>query len=246
MSDANVRSVTSRRGALRNALAAFAGAAISPSLAKAITATPTATEGPYWVDEKLNRSDIRTDPTTGYVVTGFPLKLNIGVVKYAKNKVYPVSGATVDIWHCDAYGNYSDEPVGSGNSNTQGQKWLRGYQITDTDGLCRFTTIYPGWYGGRTTHIHARVRTFKGTTATTNFTTQFFFDDDFTDALYAKQRPYRYRTAERDTDNDSDNIYNVVTSSLGSTKASPDGDKMLLRYDADNTHVVGAFQIVLV
>ncbi|MDB5327733.1 MAG: hypothetical protein JWM57_3302 [Phycisphaerales bacterium] len=240
------QSVASRRQALRAGIYAFAGAAITaPKLASAVVgATPQETQGPYWVDEKLDRSDIRSDPSTGTVQAGFPLKLNVGVVKLANGKSTAVNGALVDIWHCNAYGNYSDEPAGSGNANTKGQKWLRGYQVTNANGLVRFTTIYPGWYNGRTVHIHARVRIVSGTTVKTNFTTQFFFDDAFTTALYAKHSPYKSRTG-RTTLNKNDNVYNTVTSSVGSTTTNPDGTKLLLRYSADASHVVGNFQIVL-
>src|SRR6267142_4437211 len=122
------------------------------------TATPTTgsatcvltaalTEGPFFVDEMLNRSDIRTDPATGAVSTGIPLTLAFNVSRYASNACTPLTGAYLDVWHCDSTGIYSDV---SGSS----QKFLRGYQITDANGVAAFTTIYPGWYSGRAVHIH--------------------------------------------------------------------------------------------
>src|SRR5205823_10382354 len=111
----------------------------------------------------------------------------------------PLSGAYVDIWHADASGNYSD--VG----NTSGQKWLRGYQITDSNGTVKFTTIYPGWYMGRAVHIHFKVRTYSGTQTQGTFTSQFFFDDSITDTVY-QQAPYSSRP-NRDTRNSNDGIY---------------------------------------
>src|SRR3954447_211313 len=134
-----------------------------------VLATPTVTEGPYWVDEKLFRSDIRTDPSTGVARTGIPLALTIKVQNLSSSGCAPLSGAYVDIWHCDAKGIYSDESSynpggGTGTVVTTGQKFLRGYQITDDNGRVQFTTIYPGWYSGRTIHIHIRVRTYSGTT----------------------------------------------------------------------------------
>src|SRR4030081_2975205 len=94
----------------------------------------------------------------------------------------PLAGAYVDIWHCDVKGIYSDEPTynpggGTGNVNTSGQKFLRGYQITDSNGQVQFTTIFPGWYSGRTIHIHVRVRTYSGATILGNFVSQVFFDE---------------------------------------------------------------------
>src|SRR5262249_5768498 len=90
-------------------------------------ATPTVTEGPYWVDEKLLRSDIRTDPATGIARPGITLALSIAVQNISNGSCAAVAGALVDIWHCDAGGAYSDEAVNA----TAGQKFLRGYQVTD-------------------------------------------------------------------------------------------------------------------
>jgi protocatechuate 3,4-dioxygenase beta subunit len=99
----------------------------------------------------------------------------------------------VDIWHCDAFGVYSDA-VDPG-FNTVGQKFLHGYQITDNNGSVELTTIYPGWYAGRTVHIHFKVRLFAGTTQTYSFTSQLYFDDTFTDQVFATQAPYNTRGA---------------------------------------------------
>ena len=118
-------------------------------------AVPALTEGPYFVDELLNRSDIRTDPTTGAASDGTPLDITIRVFDGACT---PLAGAHVDIWHCDAAGKYSDESA----NNTVGQKFLRGYQVTDDNGTAKFTTIYPGWYQGRAVHIHFKIRTYDG------------------------------------------------------------------------------------
>src|SRR5947199_223313 len=94
----------------------------------------------------------------------------------------PLAGALIDIWHCDAIGIYSDESAynpggGTGTVVTTGQKFLRGYQVTDDSGQVKFLTIYPGWYSGRTIHIHVRVRTYSGSTLLDNYVTQLFFDE---------------------------------------------------------------------
>jgi protocatechuate 3,4-dioxygenase beta subunit len=165
---------------------------------------PTLTKGPYWVDERLNRSNIRSD-TNGLASPnprpGLPLILRFAVSAYASGVCTPLAGAQVDIWHCDASGIYSD--VGS----TAGQNFLRGYQITDANGLATFTTIYPGWYPGRTVHIHVKVRLFDASkNTTTEATTQVFFDESITGRVYAQVSPYNLRGA-RDTRNSADNIY---------------------------------------
>lgn len=118
---------------------------------------PEQTEGPYFVDEGLNRSDIRTDPTTGQVKAGTALTLTLQIFRVGSRDCAPLAGAHVDIWHCDALGVYSD--VRDAGFNTIGQKFLRGYQISDARGEAKFVTIYPGWYAGRTVHIHVKVRT---------------------------------------------------------------------------------------
>jgi len=108
--------------------------------------SPEMTEGPYYVaaDAKI-RKDIRGG------VPGTPLALKLGVANVATCK--PIAGAAVDIWHADAGGVYSDEQ----QNNTVGQTFLRGVQPTNASGIAAFTTIYPGWYQGRTVHIHVKV-----------------------------------------------------------------------------------------
>lgn len=178
-----------------------------------VPSTPTVTEGPYWVDEKLFRSDVRTDPTTGVARAGVPLTLTIVVQNLSSSSRSALAGAYVDIWHCDAKGIYSDEATynpggGTGNVTTTGQKFLRGYQITDSNGKVQFTTIYPGWYSGRTIHIHVRVRTYSGTTVLGNFVSQIFFDESINNTVLA-EAAYA-RTTARDTTNAADMVYAVA------------------------------------
>jgi protocatechuate 3,4-dioxygenase beta subunit len=89
----------------------------------------------------------------------------------------------VDIWHCDALGVYSD--VQDPGFNTTGQKFLRGYQVTDAHGEARFVTVYPGWYAGRTVHIHFKIRTVPLAQRRFEFTSQLYFDDVLTDRVHA-------------------------------------------------------------
>jgi uncharacterized protein (TIGR03437 family) len=170
--------------------------------------SPAMTEGPYWVDEQLNRPDIRVDPSNGSVRSGVLLNLAVNVYAVTSTSCAPLAGAHVDIWHCDASGLYSDVSA----NNTVGQKFLRGYQITDDDGVANFTTIYPGWYSGRTVHIHLRIRTYSGSQALDQFTSQLFFDDSITDQVFT-QSPYNTR-GSRSTRNTGDNIYNGQTRTL--------------------------------
>jgi len=105
----------------------------------------------------------------------------------------------VDVWHCDAAGQYSD--VSDAGFNTVGQKFLRGSQVTDANGIATFTTIYPGWYSGRTVHIHFKVRPNDNQV----FTSQLFFDEAVSDEVFANA-PYAAK-GQRNTRNANDGIY---------------------------------------
>jgi protocatechuate 3,4-dioxygenase beta subunit len=186
------------------------GGALDPDVAEAAATcvmTPAKTEGPYFVDERLNRSDIRSDPTSGDGQDGVKLTLKLSVFD-ASNDCAPVQGARVDIWHANASGLYSDEAA----NGTSGKKFLRGYQLTDADGAVTFTTIYPGWYSGRAVHIHFKVRIFNGTTETLEFTSQLFFTDAMNATVFAKA-PYSSR-GNSDTTDSTDNIYGTDGASL--------------------------------
>jgi len=169
---------------------------VEQAVAATCVMTPAKTEGPYFVDEKLNRSDIRESQD------GAKLALTMYVFD-ADNDCAPVQGATVDIWHCNASGLYSDESA----NGTSGQTWLRGYQTTDASGKVTFATIYPGWYSGRAVHIHFKVRA-----SSLEFTSQLFFTDDMNATVF-KQSPYSSRPTP-DTSDSSDNIYGTDGSSL--------------------------------
>jgi protocatechuate 3,4-dioxygenase beta subunit len=210
--------------ATRTPVASLFGSGAADAAATCASLTPSKTIGPYFVEEKLNRSDIRTDPSTGAITAGVPLVLNLALVN-EDSGCEPLAGAQVDIWHADPTGKYSDESV----EGTSGKKYLRGYQVTGSDGKVAFTTVYPGWYSGRTVHIHVRVRTFDaGGTATYDFLSQLFFDDSLTDTVY-RQAPYDTRGA-RDTRNAADNIY------------GSDGDTLLLDVSSDGSGgYAGAF-----
>lgn len=101
----------------------------------ACVAKPELTEGPYFVDEKLNRSDIRGEPNGGPLTPGVPLALAFAVSRLDDKTCAPISNARVDVWHCDALGVYSDSR--DPGFDTSGKKFLRGYQITDENGFAR-------------------------------------------------------------------------------------------------------------
>jgi protocatechuate 3,4-dioxygenase beta subunit len=181
--------------------------AVATELAAAATAIPMCvvrpelTEGPFFVDEMLHRSDIRPDPSDGSISQGTQLDIVFNVSQLSANGCSALPGAQVDLWHCDAFGAYSDV------QHSTGKKFLRGHQVTDANGQATFTTIYPGWYSGRAVHIHFKIRVNNQ-----EFTSQLFFDETLTDQVYA-QEPYAQR-GERTVRNEQDNIFNSGGSRL--------------------------------
>ncbi len=130
---------------------------ITNSDALACVVRPEATEGPYFVDHQLNRSDMRAEPSTGKRSAGIPLTVAFNVAAVNGATCKPLVGATIDVWHCDADGVYSG--VNDMGMSTIGKKFLRGFQTTDTNGTAKFVSVYPGWYQGRTVHYHFKIRT---------------------------------------------------------------------------------------
>jgi len=183
--------------------------ATSSASIPACVVRPEQTEGPYFVDERLNRSDIRSDPSDGSVQAGVPLRLTFRVSRI-QNSCAPLPGATADIWHCDALGVYSD--VTDPGFTTVGKKFLRGYQVTDASGSAEFMTIYPGWYQGRAVHIHFKIRTSATVGSAHVFTSQLYFDDSLTDQVHAQQ-PYASK-GQRTLRNEGDGIFQSGGSQL--------------------------------
>jgi protocatechuate 3,4-dioxygenase beta subunit len=176
-------------GGWRSVEEAGAGpAAVEAGLVTCVLA-PEQTEGPYYVDD----AQLRRNVTEGR--PGVALTLRLTVVNASSCK--PIKGASVEIWHCDAGGVYS----GTSQQGTESERFLRGVQRTDATGVAIFRTIYPGWYQGRTVHIHTMVH-IGGNVVHTG---QLYFSDTVTDVVY-KRSPYNQRSS-RTTRNSSDSIY---------------------------------------
>ncbi|KRD56294.1 protocatechuate dioxygenase [Acidovorax sp. Root275] len=145
------------------------------------TLTATETQGPYPLLAILSNSAmVRSNITEGK--TGVPLTVTL-TVQDVSNGCTPVSGAAVYIWHCDKDGLYSGYSTGT-NAGQAGLTYLRGIQVTNSSGQVTFTTIYPGWYAGRITHIHAQVYLNDNLSVTATATTQLAFPQDVTTAVY--------------------------------------------------------------
>jgi protocatechuate 3,4-dioxygenase beta subunit len=165
-----------------------AGPAAVASGAVSCVLAPEQTDGPYYISgEKLRRDITEGRP-------GTPLLLRLRVVDARTCK--PIKGAAVDIWHCDALGVYSGFGSGSGN-----RTFMRGVQRTDRNGLARFRSVYPGWYRGRTVHIHVKVHV-AGDVVHTG---QLYFPDAVTDKVF-RRKPYS-RRGRRSTRNANDFVF---------------------------------------
>jgi protocatechuate 3,4-dioxygenase beta subunit len=175
-------------GAWRTEESEGVGPAAVASGAIACVLAPEQTEGPYYIEGERVRRNI-TDGRPGR-----PLRLRLRIVNVSTCK--PIKGAAVDIWHCDAGGVYS----GFGDG-TASRTFMRGVQRTDANGYAVFDTVYPGWYQGRTVHIHVKVHV-GGNVVHTG---QLYLSDAVTDAVY-RRAPYSARAA-RTTRNSSDSIY---------------------------------------
>lgn len=196
------------------AVAALVGSARRPAAASpnadagaapSCIVRPEQTEGPYFVDTQLNRSDIRSDSSGGALRPGAPLHLAVRVSQITGDRCAPLPGAMVDIWQCDALGVYSGVKDMNELFETSGKKFLRGYQLTDAQGVVRFVTIYPGWYEGRAVHVHFKIRTNPSGRRRQEFTSQLYFDESLTDAVHAEE-PYASK-GRRDTPNAKDGIF---------------------------------------
>ena len=226
--------ILSRREVI-SLLGGAAGAGVFSSFQQASAALPACvgkpeqTEGPYFLDGMLNRSDVRSDPSDGTISDGIPLSLIFRVSSIGARGCAPLAGAVVDLWHCDARGYYSG--VQDHSFNTTGKKFLRGFQVTDRAGITRFATIYPGWYPGRTVHIHFKIRTDPSSKAGQEFTSQLYFDDSLTDQVYTLP-PYSSR-GRRMMRNEEDFIYRIG------------GKQLMLVLDKDGPGYTSTFDIGL-
>ncbi|MGW2785220.1 intradiol ring-cleavage dioxygenase [Streptomyces populi] len=169
----------------------------APAAAAVCTLTKEMTEGPYYLDGQLVRSDV----TEGKA--GAPLKLALTVVD--DSTCAAIGNALVEIWHCDALGEYSGFVGNNGHSEPDDGTFLRGGVLTDASGVANITTVYPGWYRGRCVHIHVKVHTGVTLTSDGSFTGgrelhtgQLFFNETITTAM-AKVSPYSTNKVTRTT-----------------------------------------------
>jgi len=207
-------SASAAASASATAIASATAAAVASAIPSCVV-VPELTEGPYYLDSNLERVDIRAETATGTPVEGATLQLGWQVSQVDGDACVPLEGVIVDVWHCDALGEYS------GVAGSDSQDFLRGFQRTDANGAASFTTIYPGWYSGRAVHIHFKIRTDPDAEAGFEFTSQLFFDDELSRQVFATG-VYAAK-GEQDQSNEADGIYNQ---SAGQTlvAVTQDGD----------------------
>ncbi|AUX40668.1 hypothetical protein SOCE26_020690 [Sorangium cellulosum] len=195
---------------------------------RALNKTDGAGQGPFFIHELEKNDDIsliRQDIRGRYNESAEP-----GVEMHLHLRVLDMSQPDCDgtgvglpdvdvyIWHTDAQGFYSgfgargsaneqnpDSPyAGRPNQNNldTNERFCRGVQTTDANGVVSFRSIFPGWYNGRDVHIHF-VCFKKGSMSRGRmnysggdhiFTTQFYFDPAFTDSVHTTYEPYKART----------------------------------------------------
>lgn len=162
---------------------------------------PNETSGPYPWDLSGNSAMYRQDITEGN--TGTPLNLTITVVNINDN-CNPIANARVDIWHCNKdgyYSEYANQPGYLGTQSHLNETFFRGIQLTDSNGQVQFTTIYPGWYTSRATHIHAEIFLSSVLSATT----QMAFADSQSTAVYNTSLYSAH--GQNSTTNATDNVF---------------------------------------
>ncbi|WP_329216884.1 intradiol ring-cleavage dioxygenase [Streptomyces sp. NBC_01485] len=194
-------------------VSAEAKASTSASATSGIcTLNAEVTEGPYSLDGALVREDIREDKE------GFEVQYTFTVVDQA-NDCAPLADALVEIWHCDALGEYSGFVGGNGHEEEDNGTFLRGGQMTDANGECSITSIWPGHYVSRAVHVHMRVHT-EVTLTDDSYTGgevihtgQLFFDADINEEIQATS-PYSANTT-KETALADDSIYDDGGSSSG-------------------------------
>ncbi|HTI59528.1 intradiol ring-cleavage dioxygenase [Mucilaginibacter sp.] len=181
--------------------------------------TATEVEGPYpYPGGELTNPLERSDVTEG-TQTGVPLSLTFIVVD-AGNNCNVVSDARVDIWHCNKDGYYSGYANQSGILGAKsyvGSTFLRGYQLTDSTGLAKFTTIYPGWYSGRATHIHIEVYV----NGVMKKTTQICFSEATNNTVYGSSLYSAH--GSNTTTNEADSIFGDSLTDLANETVSLTG-----------------------
>ncbi|MFJ9566770.1 intradiol ring-cleavage dioxygenase [Streptomyces fuscichromogenes] len=194
--------------------------------------TAEVTEGPYSLTGALVREDVREDKE------GVEVQYTFTVVDEA-NDCAPLADALVEIWHCDALGEYSGFVGKNGHTETDDGTFLRGGQMTDSNGQVSLISIWPGHYVSRAVHVHMRVHTDVTLTddsytgGSVIHTGQLFFDADINTEVQATS-PYSDNTT-KETALADDTIYDDGGASSGLLTLTALGDSVSDGYAATLT-----------
>lgn len=179
----------------------------------------------------FNPDEVRQDISEGEA--GVPMIVALRIVDRNCN---PLSAIEVEIWHCDKDGAYSGNSSESSdatefdvgfctgtNSKAKTTKWFRGTQITDSDGIVYFTTCFPGWYPGRTTHIHLQLKYNN----VKSLVSQLAFEDTLSNQIHQDHSDYKSR-GQKDTTNTNDDVFsNNLASHVFSSQRNDDNSMMV-------------------
>jgi protocatechuate 3,4-dioxygenase beta subunit len=168
---------------------------------------------------------------------GIPLRLIIHVYDVDNGLCIPLKGAKVDIWHTDSQGVYS----AVNDMGTSGRNFLRGHQVTGTNGTVEFMTIYPGWYEGRAIHIHDKVRMFNGSETILEWTSQLYFKNSMNQQIH-KQAPYSNHGPPQTT-NEEDIVFS--RGSVDGLVEKNSGERLMVNLTNAGSGYVGVTNIVL-
>jgi protocatechuate 3,4-dioxygenase beta subunit len=185
-----VQAAVTDRGSKANSSGSTNGSSASDCT---VTSAETAGPFPNKNPASVIYSDIRQDRK------GVELKVNISI-KNKANGCGPLKDVLVDIWHCDADGNYSEY----GSSSLSKANFLRGRQTTDANGLVKFITVFPGWYPGRATHIHVHVYNAAGKSL---LVSQIAFPNEICENVFKNALDF-YKRGSQDTSVERDNVFN--------------------------------------
>ncbi|CAL8126298.1 unnamed protein product [Orchesella dallaii] len=200
-----------------------------------LTLTPQGPEGPFYIPDQPVRSDIREDKE------GLLLTILFNIKDY-NNDGKPVTNASVHVWHADPMGIYSgylglypiENKEISGEMHvepTDSSSFLRGVQATDSSGSAIFQTVFPGWYGRRTPHIHFKVRV----SDKDYYTGEVYFNNSLADKVYYNVMPYSERETEKKKYNEDDPEF-----------ITHDGSMTIVNLEGDpNTALRGSLDIVI-
>lgn len=171
------------------------------ALFAALGACPVAVTAAKTLGPCYFRDTTGEDISLGY--EGLPTQLCLRLIDANCN---PLSGYKIEVWHCDVDGIYSGDTSNSTNASSFNSSfctgndsaalkstWYRGMLTTNANGRVNFKTCFPGWYQGRTIHVHFAI---VDSSNVRRLVSQFCFSDTLTDTIYTTHELYKHRGSQ--------------------------------------------------